>query len=69
MDPHVEASLLWGMVALLAFLVLVQGYELLAAERVTVGVKAVVAVLVGTLGVVTSHLAQTRLRARSGSER
>jgi hypothetical protein len=65
MEPRTQSSLLWGVVALLAFLVLLQGYELLADERVAIGVKAVVAVLVGVAGTGVSYVAPDRPSARS----
>jgi len=46
MTPHARASLLWGVVGGLSFLVLAQGYELLAGAGITVGVKAGVALAV-----------------------
>jgi len=39
-------SLLWGVVGGLSFLVLLQGYELVSGTRVTVAVKAGVALIV-----------------------
>jgi hypothetical protein len=53
MDPRVKSSLLWGLVGGLAFLVLLQGYELVSAERVAWLVKFAVAalVVVGASGV------------------
>ena len=48
MNPRVKASLLWGVVGAFAFLVLLQGYELVAGYRypiaVTAGATLVVAV-------------------------
>jgi hypothetical protein len=64
MEPRFRASLLWGVVSLLAFLVLLQGYELLADERVTLGVKALVAVIVGVTGAGSSSLAYGWVLAR-----
>jgi len=55
-SPATRESVLWGVVAGLSFLVLVQGYELLGDERVTVLVKAGVAVLVALAAGVTAHL-------------
>jgi hypothetical protein len=45
-NPRTKASVLWGVVGGLAFLVLVQGYELIAGVGVTALVKAAVALLV-----------------------
>jgi len=49
---RLKASLLWGVVGGLAFLVLLQGFELLTGQRVSIGVKAGVtlAVLVAATG-------------------
>ncbi len=53
MDPRLKSSLLWGLVGGLAFLVLLQGYELVSTERVAWLVKFAVAALVviGATGV------------------
>ncbi len=59
-----RASLLWGLVGALAFLVLVQGFELLGGESVTVAVKAGVAVAVGVAAAVSSYLFGAWLAAR-----
>ena len=61
MRPRVKASLLWGVVGLLAFLVLLQGYELATGYRYALGVKAAaaLAVAVGSTGV--SYVAEPRL--------
>ncbi len=49
MDRATKAALLWGAVGGFAFLVLVQGYELLTDEAVDALVKLVVAVAVVAL--------------------
>jgi ABC-type transporter Mla subunit MlaD len=59
--PRVRASLLWGVVGVLAFLVLVQGYELWTGYRYSLGVKFGVALGVGAGATVTSYLAAGRL--------
>lgn len=59
-----RASLLWGLVGVLAFLVLVQGFELLGGESVTVAVKAGVAVAVGVAAAMSSYLFGAWLAAR-----
>lgn len=59
-----RASLLWGLVGALAFLVLVQGFELLGGQSVTVAVKAGVAVAVGVAAAVSSYLFGAWLAAR-----
>ena len=61
MDAQTKSSLLWGVVGALAFLVLVQGYELLAAEPVTLGAKAGVALAVGVGAALLTHTARGRL--------
>ncbi len=61
MDPRVKASLLWGAVGALSFLVLVQGYELL--DGLGVSFLAKLAVAVGVFGGATavSYVAEGRL--------
>lgn len=53
MRPRIEASLLWGLIGAMSFLVLAQGYELigrLAVSFVTkLGVALLVAVAVASL--------------------
>ena len=44
MDARLKASLLWGLVGALSFLVLVQGYELVGELGLSFFVKLVVAV-------------------------
>jgi hypothetical protein len=61
MDQRTKSSLLWGVVGALAFLVLLQGYELLAAQRVSVGAKAGVAVAVLAGATVLSYVTHGRL--------
>jgi hypothetical protein len=46
-NPRVKSSLLWGLIGVLAFLVLLQGYELYTDYRYTVGVKVGTALVVG----------------------
>jgi hypothetical protein len=55
--PRTKASLLWGAIGALVFLVLVQGYTLLVAAAPTIGflTKLAVAVGVGVLGAVSSY--------------
>jgi len=65
MEPSTKSSLLWGVVGGLAFLVLLQGYELVTGQRVTVAAKAGVALAVLVGATVLSHAAQDRL---SGNE-
>ena len=59
MRAHIKASLLWGVIAALAFLVLVQGYNLLASERISIGVMIGVAILVGIVASVLSQIVET----------
>ncbi|MBX0322376.1 hypothetical protein EGH21_04950 [Halomicroarcula sp. F13] len=61
MDPKTKSSLLWGVVAALAFLVLVQGYELLFGAGVTVPAKAAVAVVVAAAATALTYAADGRL--------
>jgi len=61
MDPRTKSSLLWGVVATLSFLVLLQGYELLAAQRVTIAAKAGVALAVGVGATALTYAAHDRL--------
>ncbi|WP_336326851.1 hypothetical protein [Halovenus sp. HT40] len=65
MDPEVKSSLLWGVVGGLAFLVLLQGYQLLADQFVSVELVAGVAVAVGAVTATVAQLLRPRLRARS----
>jgi len=53
--PRTKASLLWGLIGAMAFLVLVQGYELVAGLPVGFGAKLGVALLVGTLTIGLTH--------------
>jgi len=61
MNPRTKGSLLWGVVGGLAFLVLVQGYELLAGIPVSIPAKAGVAVVVGIGATLASYRLQPRL--------
>jgi len=54
-------SVLWGVVGALAFLVLIQGYELLGDAGVTLLVKAGVALLVAVVAGLTAHVVGPRL--------
>jgi hypothetical protein len=58
MDPRMKASLLWGAIGALSFLVLIQGYELYTGERIAFGLKFVVASCVGALAVGSTYLAE-----------
>jgi hypothetical protein len=60
-------DLLWAIVGGLAFLVLVQGYELLADERIAVVVKLGVALGVGVASAGVTRWFARLLVARNGS--
>jgi hypothetical protein len=66
MEPYRKASVLWGVVGGLAFLVLVQGYELLAGAAVTVLAKAAVALAVAATVTAAAYVVQPSL---DGNER
>ena len=57
----VRSSLLWGVVGGLAFLVLLQGYELLADVRVSLAVKFGVAVAVTAGATALTYASRDRL--------
>jgi hypothetical protein len=61
MDPRLKASILWGIVGGLAFLTLVQGYELVAGAGVDAVVKALGAVAVTLVATIATHLMRPRL--------
>lgn len=61
MNPRVREALLWGVVGLLTFLVLVQGYEILGNATVDLTVKAGGAVVVGVASTVATYLASARV--------
>ncbi len=56
-----KSSLLWGVVGGLAFLVLLQGYELLADVRVALLVKFGVALVVAAGATALTYAARDRL--------
>ncbi|SNZ17802.1 hypothetical protein SAMN06269185_3128 [Natronoarchaeum philippinense] len=58
MRPRVKASLLWGVIGALSFLVLHQAYLLLDGEFTSVGAVAGVTLLVGVAAAGTSYLAE-----------
>ena len=68
MSARLKASLLWGLVALLSFLVLVQAYEAVADVRLGFPAKFGVAVLVGSGAVGVTYLIDHRLAAWFGPE-
>jgi purine-cytosine permease-like protein len=59
--PRVKASVLWGLIGLLAFLVALQGYELITGYRYSLAVKAATALAVGVGATGASYLAEKRL--------
>lgn len=61
LDPERKSSVLWGVIGGLSFLVLIQGYHLVTGEFVGVWVMAGVAVLVGVVSGVTTHLLRPRV--------
>lgn len=56
-----RSAILWGVVAALAFLVLAQGYNLLASERITSIVMVGVAVVVGCVASVLAYTTEAAL--------
>jgi hypothetical protein len=68
MDPGVRASLLWGVVGGLAFLVLLQGYHLVSGEFVGLGVIVGVAALVVAVTAVAAHTIRPWVRRHSRNE-
>jgi hypothetical protein len=56
MNPAVEASLRWGLVGALSFLVLVQGYQFVSGQFVGIGVLVGVALAVGVCSALLTHL-------------
>jgi hypothetical protein len=60
-DARTKATLLWGVIGALAFLVLAQGYLLVAGERVPYVALLGVAVVVFAASTITAHLAADRL--------
>ena len=64
MTPRTRASVLWGVVGALTFLVLVQGYDLLLGLDVGFAPRFAVAAVVGVVAAVLSH----RLAPRFGSK-
>lgn len=57
MNPRVKASLLWGVIGVLSFLVLLQGYELLADYRYSLAVKAGATLVVAIGAPILSYVA------------
>jgi hypothetical protein len=61
MRPATKEVLLWGVIGGLSFLVLAQGYELLAADPISATVKGGVAIVVAVGAAVTTRQLQGRL--------
>ncbi|MFW5939006.1 MAG: hypothetical protein ACOCSD_05965 [Halolamina sp.] len=65
MTPRTKSALLWGTVALLTFLVAVQGYQLVVEPfPATIPVVVAAAVVVAALTAGTAYLTEHRLRAK-----
>lgn len=62
MDPRRKASLLWGIVGGLAFLALVQGYELVGDPSLSPTIKVGVAAAVTAVTALVVHRTRRRLR-------
>ena len=56
MNSRTKASLLWGVIGALSFLVLAQGYELLAAPGISLLSKLAVAVVVAAVASGASYV-------------
>lgn len=62
MDARLKASLLWGLIGAFSFLVLVQGYELLAELGLSFAVKLLVATGVFGGATAVSYVFEGRFR-------
>jgi hypothetical protein len=62
-------AVLWGVVGLLSYLVLLQGYELWSGERVDLLVKAGTALAVGVVAALLSAAVGERLTAPTETDR
>ncbi|MFC6961405.1 hypothetical protein [Halocatena marina] len=65
MRGRTKASLLWGVIAALSFLVLIQAYHLFGEERVTLSVMIGVAVVVGVVSGVFTYVVEGWLASRA----
>jgi hypothetical protein len=65
MDEELKASVLWGFVGALSFLVLLQGYHLVAGEFVGVGVMVGVAVVVFAITALSAQLLRPRVAPKN----
>ena len=66
MNPRLKASVLWGAIGALSFLVLVQGYELLSNERLAFTLKVAVAGAVAATAAGSTYLADPLLTGTNG---
>jgi hypothetical protein len=64
MDPRSKDSLLWGLVGALAFLVLLQAYQLATEEFVTPVVAVGVTVAVGVVTTLGTYVLRPQLAQR-----
>lgn len=64
MNPRVKEAILWGVIGLLSFLVLLQGYELLQDVRVDLTVKAGMALVVFVATTVITYVASGHVSPR-----
>jgi hypothetical protein len=60
-EPRTKASLLWGVVGALTFLVGIQGFRLVTGEGATLPVAVGVALLVGVTAAATTYVLDGRL--------
>jgi uncharacterized protein YebE (UPF0316 family) len=68
-DPRAKSAVLWGLVGFLSFLVLVQGYALLAESLVTITQALALALAVGIGAGAGAYLLEPRLAARAADRR
>ena len=62
MQPTVTSSLLWGLIGVLAFLVLVQTHHLVTDEAVSAFLVGGVGTAVGVASALFAHVLRPRLR-------
>jgi uncharacterized membrane protein len=60
-EPRTKASLLWGVIGALTFLVGIQAFRLLTGEGATLLVAVGVALLVGVTAAATTYLLEGRV--------
>jgi len=65
--PATKSSLLWAAIGALAFLVLIQGFEIWSGERVSFLVKVAVAAVVAVVAGGATYLLQGRVPAANES--